>query len=102
MAVTRSTTELGYGWTHQAERAKWRRRLDRGETFQCCCDRDDCTRHDGQCSTIITATSPWDLGHTDDRGAWTGPECVPCNRGAGGRNGNRVAREKRATVIRDW
>lgn len=102
MAVTRSTNERGYHSRHQIERRSWQRRLDRGETFRCCCDRDDCTKHDGQCSTIITASTPWDLGHTDDRTSWTGPECVPCNRGAGGRNGNRVARANAATIVRDW
>lgn len=102
MAVTKSTNDRGYGSQHQQQRAGWQRRLDRGETFRCCCDRETCTKHDGQCPTIITASSAWDLGHTDDRSGWTGPECVPCNRSAGGKNGNRVARERAATIRRDW
>ena len=102
MAVTRSTNDRGYDSRHQSERANWQRRLDRGEQIRCCCNRDECSKHDGRCSTIITATSSWDLGHTDDRTAWTGPECIPCNRSAGGRNGARVANERRATIVRGW
>ena len=102
MAVTKSTNDRGYGWQHQSQRASWQRRIDRGETFVCCCDRSDCTKHDGHCPTVITASSAWDLGHNDDRTAWTGPECVPCNRSAGGKNGNRVARDNAATIRRDW
>ena len=94
----RSTNERGYDSRHQAERAKYQRQIDRGATFQCACERDDCTRHDGQCTTIIDRSTRWDLGHTDDRAGWTGPECVPCNRGAGGRNG-RAAQQ---TVDRGW
>lgn len=98
----RSTNERGYDSRHQAERAKWQRRLNEGAAIQCVCDRESCTKHEGQCSTVITSSSTWDLGHTDDRSGWTGPECVPCNRSAGGRNGNRVARENAATTIREW
>lgn len=32
----------------------------------------------------------WDLGHTDDRTAWTGPEHAHCNRKAGQTNSARM------------
>ena len=102
---TGSTTQRGYGARHQAEKAKWQRTLDRGNNLRCVCERPECSKHDGRCPIIITASTAWDLGHTDDRTAWTGPECVPCNRSAGGRNGNRVARENAAgfeTIDRGW
>jgi hypothetical protein len=88
--VSKTTAERGYDAKHKRERAKYQRRMDRGETFTC-----------ARCDKPIDPAS-WDLGHTDDRTAWTGPECVPCNRGAGGRNGAAVANERRQTVTYDW
>ena len=105
MAVTKSTNDRGYGSRHQRERAGYQQRIDRGATFQCACDRDRCTRHDGRCPTIIASGVAWDLGHNEDRSGYTGPECVACNRSEGGKNGNRVARENAAgfeTVDRGW
>lgn len=103
MAVTANGYDYkGYDHRHKVERAKWQRRIDRGETFDCSCAHVDCTKHVGPCTVVIHADMTWDLGHTDDRTAWTGPECVPCNRSAGGKNGNRVARDNAATIRRDW
>jgi hypothetical protein len=70
-----STTNRGYGAAHQAERERWRRRMvDEGEYVEC---------HAAVCfmpDRWIDPSRPWDLGHTPDRTAWTGPEHRYCNR----------------------
>jgi hypothetical protein len=38
-----------------------------------------------RCNQFIKPNEAWDLGHTDDRGSWTGPEHASCNRAAGAR-----------------
>ena len=82
---------------HRAERRRWERRLAAGESFQCTCT-GHCGRHTS-CTTIITTGSRWDLGHTEDRTGWTGPECIPCNRGAGAINSNQ---RSSSMVVREW
>jgi len=69
----RGTAEQrGYGRDHRRLRAAYARRMAEGETFIC--------RHCGQ-----VVTPPWDLGHNDERTAWTGPEHARCGRADGGR-----------------
>jgi hypothetical protein len=58
----RSTTDRGYDGRHKRERARWKPKVERGEI--------DCAR----CGEPIQPDEPWDLGHTDDRTGWTGPE----------------------------
>lgn len=64
--------QRGYGAAHKRERARWQRRGVVGLT---------CPR----CEQLILPGDDWDLGHTDDRTDWTGPEHATCNRSAGGR-----------------
>lgn len=97
-----STTSRGYGANHQREKARWTALLQHDGPVRCACVRLDCSRHQGQCATVISHDDRWDLGHTDDRTGWTGPECIPCNRGAGGRNGAAVTNGRAAIVIREW
>lgn len=90
-----STTARGYGTSHQRERKRWERRVASGDVM--------CARQGPKCiGKPISPGQPWDLGHNDDRTAYSGPECVPCNRGAGGANGAKVANQKRAMTIREW
>ncbi|GAB7039715.1 MULTISPECIES: hypothetical protein [Catenuloplanes] len=87
----RTTTERGYGHAHQRERERWRPRVEAGLV--------DC--HAGRCiepERAIAADAAWDLGHNDDRTAWTGPEHLRCNRSAGGRNGAAVTNGQRAAL----
>jgi hypothetical protein len=95
VAVTRSTSERGYGGNHQTLRAKWEPIVRAGGVM--------CARQGPKCiGKPLDPDQPWDLGHTDDRTAYTGPECVPCNRGAGGANGARVVNERRQMTVHEW
>lgn len=84
-----TTSTRGYGAAHQAQRGKWRSTVEAGHAT--------CAR----CGQPIAPGTPWDLGHTDDRTAWTGPEHASCNRSAGGRNGAAVSNARRAMTERD-
>lgn len=63
----------GYDARHDQERARLAPTVTRGRT-RC-----------AKCGHLIDPGTPWDLGHTDDRTAWTGPEHLRCNRAAAGR-----------------
>lgn len=86
-----STTERGYGAAHQAKRAEYQKVVDAGA--------GECWR----CGTPIAPGDPWDAGHDDtDRTKYRGIECVPCNRGTGGRNGAAATNAKNAMTVREW
>lgn len=67
------TVQRGYGAAHRRLRARWAPVVARGGAT--------CAR----CEQPIEPGQAWDLGHTDRRDAWTGPEHASCNRAAGGR-----------------
>lgn len=68
-----SRQDRGYDSGHDRERARWAPLVARGTTT--------CRK----CGLQIRAGEAWDLGHTDDRTTWTGPEHARCNRQAAGR-----------------
>lgn len=86
------STARGYGTTHQRERARWAPKVDAGLV--------DCAR----CKQPIEPGRAWDLGHNDERTAWTGPEHVVCNRRAGAVHGAMVshARQGGVRTSRQW
>ncbi len=93
--VVGTTTQRGYGTDHQAERQRWAPLVQAGTVT--------CARQDPGCiGQPLQPGQPWDLGHTDDRTAYTGPECVPCNRSAGGKAGAAASHAHRTMTIREW
>ena len=87
----RSTVERGYGAAHRRLKDRWQVEVDaNGAT---------CFRCGG---SVPKGSRKWDLGHTEDRTGWTGPEHVGCNRSAGGRNGAAVSLARRQGVRRPW
>ena len=78
--MTGDTTARGYGWLHQRTRAAWAPLVAAGEVA--------CAR----CGGWIAPGHPWDLGHTEDRTGYTGPEHRSCNRAAGARKTNATRR----------
>lgn len=96
MTSTGTTTARGYGAQHQAQRAKWVPIVKAGGVM--------CARQGPNCTgKPLAPDQPFDMGHDDnDRSKWTGPECIPCNRGAGGHNGALVTNAKHAMTIREW
>jgi hypothetical protein len=92
MATRGTTPQRGYGYHHQQERKRWVVKVEAGLV--------DCAR----CRGRINPEEVWQLGHTDDRTAWSGPEHAYCNQAAGGRNGAAVTNGKRAALrhSRSW
>jgi hypothetical protein len=76
----RSTAKRGYGEAHQARRRLLTPFVDTGMAT--------CAR----CGKRIEAGEAWDLGHSDDRSRYSGPEHMTCNRGA----------PNRLNVSRQW
>jgi hypothetical protein len=85
------TAARGYGGRHQQLREQWQPKVDAGLV--------DC--HATVCLEVgrrIEPGSDWDLGHTPDRTAYTGPEHPRCNRSEGGRRGAAVTNGQRTAL----
>lgn len=65
----------GYDTRHDRMRAALVTRMNAGETIHCI-----------DCGVKLTPAT-LDLGHTEDRTAYRGPQCATCNRSDGGRRG---------------
>lgn len=68
----------GYDAEHDRLRARWKPRVERLSVH---CHATVCVEP----VRLILLGQLWDLGHTPDRTAWTGPEHRTCNRSAGGK-----------------
>jgi hypothetical protein len=86
-----SRQSRGYDAGHDRERRRWAPLVARGGV-RC-----------PKCHQLIQPGERWDLGHTDDRTTWTGPEHADrCNRSAAGRRSHRIhQRGPTATVEPD-
>jgi hypothetical protein len=91
----RSRSERGYDTAHDHERRRWRPIVASGAAQ---CANPVCLRP----TRLIHPSEPWDLGHTEDRTGWRGPEHRECNRAEGGRNGAVVNRARNQMTIRKW
>jgi len=89
----RTTAERGYGGAHQKLRARWAPKVAAGQAW---CHAAACQMP----TRWIPPGSDWDLGHTPDRAAWTGPEHASCNRSEGAARGNRDRAAGRPAVRR--
>jgi|SRR5690349_6971663 len=70
--------QRGYDAEHDSLRDKWKPKVELGGVH---CHAVVCVMP----ARLILLCQPWDLGHTEDRTTWTGPEHRRCNRSAGGK-----------------
>ena len=79
--VQASSTARGYDHKHQQVRERWKPVVDGGHGY---CHATVCLK----ATRWIPPGTPWHLGHTPDRTAWTGPEHAACNCSEGAKRGN--------------
>lgn len=98
-----TTTEQGYGWGHQQERARWVKYQQAGgddplggHHGELRCRADVCRMP----TRWIGRSEAWDLGHEPGQRAWRGPEHVKCNRRQGAINSNRTGNPGARTARR--
>lgn len=81
-----------YGGLHQTERARWAPVVAAGHAV---CHAVRCLEP----TRAIAAGAAWDLGHTPDGTAWTGPEHPRCNRSEAAIRGNRARGQARRWML---
>ena len=91
----RSRHERGYDAAHDHERERWAPIVASGAAQ---CANPICLRP----TRTIYPHEPWDLGHTEDRSGWRGPEHRACNRAEGGRKGSATTNPRNRMTIRRW
>jgi hypothetical protein len=84
--AAKSRERRGYGAAHKRLRETYRRAIEGGKVVLC-----------ARCRRRILPGTPFDLGHTDDRSGWTGPEHRMCNQLAGARKGAAVSNARLTT-----
>lgn len=87
MTARGTTKQRGYSGQHQRLKEQWRPQVDAGVTY---CHAIICKQELKGNGRRIAPGTPWHLGHTADRSAWTGPEHQGCNTADGARRGNRM------------
>lgn len=69
-----SRQQRGYDRQHERERERWQPAVELGQVD---CAAPTCVMPIRR----ILLGQAWDLGHTEDRTTWRGPEHMQCNRG---------------------
>ena len=99
-----NTKDRDYSWLrpdgsygHRYIRQQWQPVVARGEAF---CNAQPCWLG----HRWISPTEPWDLGHSDSRAYWTGPEHRHCNRRNAGIKVRKLqsGRSTKAKYSRAW
>lgn len=78
-----TTRQRGYGHRHRSLREQWKPKVEAGKV--------KCWR----CDKPIRPGDKWDLGHSDDRSHYEGPEHIQCNRAT-------AARRPKTDASRAW
>lgn len=99
MPRSKTSAARGYDRSHQAKRRWWKPKVDRGEVD---CHAILCLEEQDGRSRRIEPGSAWDLGHTQDRTTWTGPEHMRCNRSEGGKRARAKERARTLPRSRNW
>jgi hypothetical protein len=94
-----TTKQRGYSGHHQRLKNQWRPLVDAGQTL---CQAAVCLEEQDGRTRWIQPGTPWHLGHTPDRTAWTGPEHRRCNTADGARRKNKRVNPRQWITSRAW
>lgn len=97
-----TTTQAGYGNTHQQERARWAPIVAQGHTP---CHETRCLEAEAGRGRTIHPGQRWHLAHNTQRTAYLGPAHARCNIGEGNRrvpNRGYLRRRAASTTTLHW